>query len=469
MRFERVAGAGGHGRPGSAGHASGGIAPPAARGRRAAALALWPLCAVLQGCSREASPAVRGNGDEGGDLSLRCERALERADAAAVRPLSWAYAPVGVVGDETHPLGRIVGAAWHPRQQRLYVLDAVNQKVMTYGARGEYLGSFGRRGKGPGEFDELGGAHGSRAVYNQLALLGDGHLVVNDFGLLHVFDTAGRFVGRMSTGGVQAGPHAIRHLGAISDSAVLFAETGAMRLQTSDREVRTGLQLVEASLRGEAIDTAEWGRMRNTLHRFPPFERMPPRDPYGSYFRRTWDAIPSGVLAIPSQTAHGLCFFDRESRLLRAFRVRAPLKRVDQAERSRIQEDLRSKFGAAVPMVGGSWDDHFKVWPETVPTYVDVALAPDSIAWVERPLPDESRMVDLYHVERGYLGSLKPLGERLPIAFASGCAFVVDLKIPAEVRGENYFYGLRRWCRAADPAAAAAAGGGPSPQQGRSR
>jgi len=463
MRFEHVAG---DGRLGSSRGASGGSSSLAACGR-AAALVLGSLCAVLQGCSREALPAARDS-LEGGDLSLWCEQALQRAEGARVRPLPWTYASAGVVGDEAHPLGLIVGAAWHPAKQRLYVLDAVNQKVMTYGAGGEYLGSFGRRGKGPGDFDELGGAHGSRAGYNQLALLGDDHLVVNDFGLLHVFDGEGRFVNRISTGGALAGPHAIRHLGAISDSTVLFAETGAMRLQSSDREVRTGLQLVEASLRGEAVDTAEWGRMRNTLHRFPSFERMPPRDPYGSYFRRTWDAIPSGVLAIPSQAAHGVCFFDRERRLLGSHRVDAPLIRVDQAERSRIQEDLRGKFGPTVPMTGGSWDDHYKVWPETVPTYVDVALAPDSIAWVERPLPDRSRMVDLYHVERGYLGSIEPLGERLPIAFAPGCAFVVDMKIPEELRSESYFYGLRRWCRAAEPAAAMANGGSP-PQQGRSR
>jgi hypothetical protein len=433
------------------------------RRQRVALPVAWSLCALLQGCSGD------GAGDRGplarGDLSEPCERALETTDAAPVRQLAWTYSPDLAIGDEIHPLGRVVGAAWHPGQRRLYVLDALNQRVATYDARGAFLGSFGRKGDGPGEFDELGNAHGSRPVYNQLALLGESHLVVNDFRVMHVFDSGGRFIGRLGTGGAQAGPHAIRHLASFSDSTVLFAETGAMRLETSDRDVRAGLRLMETFLRRQAVDTARWGRMRNTLYRFGSFKEMPPRDPYGGYFRRTWDAVGSGVLAITSQSRHGVCFFDREGQLKRAFRVDAPVIRVDQAERSRIQNDLRKSLGPTIPMIGGSWENFYEEWPEIVPPYVDIALAPDSIAWVERPVPGGAQMVDLYHVERGYLGSREPLGQRLPITFSPGCAFIVDEQIPARVRGNDYFYGLRRWCRAAAPAAASAVGAGPSVQR----
>jgi hypothetical protein len=463
MRSESAAAAGGNVCPRSSAGVTTGSGFPAAA-HRMAAMALWPLCALLAGCSGESASAERGSLAQG-DLSAVCEDTLERTSAALVQPVSWTYAADLAIGDETHPLGRVVGAAWNPAQQRLYVLDALNRRVSSYGARGEYLGSFGRGGAGPGEFDELGNGHGSRPVYNQLALLGGNHVVVNDFRVMHVFDGGGRFVGRIGTGGARAGPHAIRHLASFSDSTVLFSETGAMRLETNDRDVRTGLRLMEAFLRQQAVDTARWGRMRNTLYRFPRFEKMPPRDPYGGAFRRTWDAIASGVLAMTSQSKHGVCFFDREGRLTRAYRVNAPLIRVDQAERSRILGDLRRNLGPTTPMVGGNWDDFYEVWPEIVPPYVDVALSTDSMAWVERPLPGGARMVDLYHVERGYLGSREPLGERLPITFSRGCAFVVDEQIPAQVRGTNYFYGLRRWCRTA----ASAAGPGPSPQRRVSR
>lgn len=422
---------------------------------------------VLQGCTQDAASDPRAS-SAGDDLSAQCERMLAQADAESVRPLGRRYTPDLTIGDEAQPIGRVIGAAWIPSKERLYVLDGINQRVAIYDATGDYVGSFGRRGEGPGEFEELGAAHGSRLVYNQLSRLGDDHLVVSDLRFLHVFDGAGSFIGRTTTSGARAGPHAIRHVAPISDSTVLFAETGAMQFETSDPEVRTGVRLVETFVRNGTIDTTEWARMRNSLHRFPPFERMPPRDPYGSYFRRTWDAVSPGLLVITSQTEHGVCFFDRDGRAPHAYRLDAPVIPVDQGERNRIRDELRSKMGPTVPIVGGSSENFYRVWPRIVPPSVDVVLAPDSTAWVERILPDHSRAVDLYHTAHGYLGSIEPIGERLPIAFARECAFVVDEEIPVEMQPDNFFYGLRRWCPAI-PASPAMGRVRSSPQQGSAR
>jgi hypothetical protein len=363
-----------------------------------------------------------------------------------VKALAWQPVRTGKFADEQeHPLGRIVGAVWHPGQRRLYVLDGLNGGVSVYDSAGERVGGFGRTGGGPGEFEELGGAHGARAAYNQITLLGTRHLAVLESGLLHVFEVDGRFVQRVRTMGEQAGPFAVLQLAGISDRAVLFAKTGAMELGTRERDERTALRLLQASLEGTSIDTAEFGRLRNNLNRLPPFDGFPPPDPYIEYYRRTWDAIP-GVLAVASQFLPGVCFFDAGGRLLRVERVDAKVFEVDRAERSRVLAGFRRVGGERMPMINKRWEDHYRAWPATVPPYADLALAGDSVAWLERPRPGRKSVVDVYHLARGYLGSLDPPWERLPLAFSPGCAYVVEQEVPAEVRGENYFYGLERWC-----------------------
>ncbi|HEV7589414.1 MAG TPA: hypothetical protein VGO40_14965, partial [Longimicrobium sp.] len=416
---------------------------------------------ILLVCAAAACGGARGEDAAllGGTLAARCETAVERAAPAPPRPSPWRYAPDLPIGDEdAHPLGKVMGAAWDPHRETLYVLDGNNSRVSMYDAHGRWVGAFGRRGLGPGEFEELGPGHGVRPVYNQLAVVG-GSVAVMEFDLLHLFDAQGRFLVRLRTGEAQAGPHGVRQLAAISDSAVLFPQTGAMRLDTDDREVRTGLRLVRASLRGTALDTAEFGRLRNNLYRMPPFRGIPQGDPFLDLYNRTWDAIPSGLVAVASQLQHGVCFVDRGGRVVTAWRVDEPPIAVDARERARVVEARTRAAGPVMPMTGQRWEDLYKAWPATVPPYADLALAPDSVAWAERRRRDGSRVVDLFHARTGYLGSLEAPGGRLPLTFSPGCAFVVEEQTPEQVAERNYFYGLRRWCRR--PAAVAGAGGRP--------
>jgi len=401
-----------------------------------------------------AAACTRAGRDEGGDpaaqgttLAARCEAAVTRAAPASERASAWSFAPDLRIGNEdTHPLGRVMGAAWDPRRGVLYVLDGSNSRVSAYDQRGRWIAAFGRRGLGPGEFEELGPGHGVRPVYNQIAVVG-GNVAVMELDLLHLFDAQGRFLARLRTGVEQAGPHGVRQLAAISDSTLLFPQTGAMRLDAEDREVRTSLRLVRASLRGAALDTAEFGRLRNNLYRMPPFQRIPPGDPFLDLYNRTWDAIPSGVVAATSQFQHGVCFTDRSGGVVAAWRVDEPPIAVDARERARVIEARTRTAGPVMPMTGQRWEDLYKAWPATIPPYADLALGPDSVAWAERRRRDGSRVVDLFHPRMGYLGSLQAPGGRLPLAFSPGCVFVVEEQTPERVTAQNYFYGLRRWCR----------------------
>ncbi|HVG45685.1 MAG TPA: hypothetical protein VM890_13185 [Longimicrobium sp.] len=427
---------------------------PSHRGSAAPAAYHLPLGAgILLLCATAA--CRRGGGEDaalqGATLAARCEAAVERAAPAPPRASEWRFAPDLPIGDEdAHPLGRVMGAAWDARRGVLYVLDGSNSRVSMYDGRGRWVGAFGRSGLGPGEFEELGPGHGVRPVYNQIAIVG-GSVAVMELDLLHLFDTQGRFLARLRTGEGQAGPHGVRQLAAISDSAVIFPQTGAMRLDTDDREVRTGLRLVRASLRGAALDTAEFGRLRNNLYRMPPFKGVPQSDPFIDLYRRTWDAIPSGLVAVASQFQHGVCFADRGGRVVTAWRVGEPPIAVDARERARVVDARTRAAGPVMPMTGQRWEDLYKAWPATLPPYADLALAPDSVAWGERRRPDGSRIVDLFHARTGYLGSLEAPGGHLPLTFSPGCAFVVEEQTPEQVTERNYFYGLRRWCRRPAP------------------
>lgn len=414
---------------------------PSRPGRPRIAALVAAVACLLSACSRDEQRLARG----GGDLAARCEQAVGQAREQPVRQASLRYAPVALIGDEeSSPLGKVVGAVWHPRERRLYVLDAYNGGVAVFDSAGRRVGGFGRIGGGPGEFGELGGSHGARPVYNQLALLGDDRIAVMELGRLHVFTTEGRFVQRMRVTDSDPGPFAVLHLAAFADGSALFSETGAMRLATDDRDQRTALRLIRASVDGTEIDTAAFGGIRNYLHRMPRFAGMPPDDPYRVYDRRGWGALPSGLLAVHSQFLPGTCFFDAQGRLVSAHRVDAPLIKVDRAERERVLAGVRAIAGQAPPMGVRSWEQHYPAWPQTVPPYGDLALSPDSVAWLLRPVRGGGSTVDLVHARRGYLGSVDPPAGRLPLTFDSDCAYVLEERVPD---AGPAFYGLQRWCR----------------------
>ena len=385
------------------------------------------------------------------DLSRTCDAALADVRAASMQTLPWEYSSSHLIGDEkSHPIGRVIGAAWDEAQHRLYVLDGLNGQVAVFDSTGAYLSSFGQPGKGPGEFEDLGAGHGSRPVYNQIAHLPTGYFVVNDLSLLHLFDASGEFIDRVTTRGAMEGPYGVRHIASVTDSTLLFAENGAMRLESSALDLRTSIRIRQAIVRNGHLDTLPFARISNNLDRLPipPFDGLPPRDPYFSEYRRTWDAIPSGLLAIVSLYHHGVCFFDVQGELQRSYRIDAPIIEVDRAERARVLQQTRERVRELPPMMGDKWEDIYDVWPETAPFYVDIAMASDSVAWVERRLPGNQRMIDLFDFHRGYMGSIPPLGEYLPITFSPNCAFIVDEEVTGGTDGK-YFYGLKRWCRRA--------------------
>jgi hypothetical protein len=401
------------------------------------------LVAVAGACTRAGGEGERIVPPPPESLSERCESALHATTAATIRPLAFPLIARWRIGDERqHPLGRVVGAR-SLDEGHIAVLDGLNSRVTIYDTLGSVVASFGRQGNGPGEFEELGFGHGSRAVYNQLAVTPAGWIAVNELNLLHIFRSDGTFVERMTTGGAHAGPHGVRHLAPVSDSSFLFARTGAMEVG-SDSTSRAALSLYEVVVRGTTLDTVYVGRLDNTLVRFRPPDPFPARDPYAGMYRRTWDALPDGILVAASLRQHGICFFDAERAVTGAYRVAAPVLPVDGAEKRRVIAALRSRHGDAPPLRGGGWDDFYSEWPSTLPYYTDLVMASDSVVWVERPVTATEWKADLYHVRRGYLGSTQVPSARLPVAFHGRCA-LFEVEYDRSDEGD-LFYGLKTWC-----------------------
>lgn len=120
---------------------------------------------------------------ESGDLPV--DRRVDRP--AEDRPLEFRF-------EDLYRLGTLAGEAWEQFGDvlevgfdgagNLYVLDRQAERVVVAGPAGEFVREFGRRGEGPGEFEEV---HG-------LAVMRDGRAVVSDSRrfVFHIFRADGR-------------------------------------------------------------------------------------------------------------------------------------------------------------------------------------------------------------------------------------------------------------------------------------
>ena len=381
------------------------------------------------------------------DLATRCEEAVADTRPQVPRRVDLELEPgVAFGNDESHALGRVLGVAWDG--VRLHVLDGM-RGVAVYDTLGHRLSGYAGIGEGPGEMWDQSGLHGSRGGYNQIASLDNGYVIVYGRDRLHLFDTGEAYIHRVSRGAELDGPFAVRHVAPIDGSRAAVARTGAMASFRADSLLRTERQLIEvaaATDQGLAIRPLAYTYDRHSGDR-PMGRRFPARGPYDSWTRRLWDAH-EGILTVLPLTAAGVCFF-RVDDLALASAVRLGVRRipVDRRERLRVINELRER-SQRVPMTGGSWEDYFGFWPPYLPINLDIVMATGTVTWVERAASPNRRVVDLYHPERGYLGTTELPFDGLPLGFDDRCAYVVTMEPQVRIAADEPFYGLQRWCPA---------------------
>lgn len=384
------------------------------------------------------------------NLSRRCEAASVANEPRPVQPVELGLQLTLRIGDDApEKLGRVVGVEGSRGAGSIRVADAFRPGILVFAEDGSFLTSFGDEGEGPGDFQGMGvGSHGGRAVFDQLEQLGDSLLTVAGHDHVHLFATDGAFVDRVETMFSLSGPLAHRHLAAWSDEEVLFVRTGAGRFGSGDPDSIPPQhieKLVGLRREGDSTTTAVRALHNNPIVRLGSFEGFPPNSYFQKHYTRTWDAGGGRLLAIYSYHRHRVCLFGDGFRLIGAYQVDAPVVEVDDDIREAALERSKRALGDSPPMIGGSWEDFYDVWPETLPRYTDIAVASDSTVWAERPTGLDQWAIDLFRAGQGYLGTLRSLSGRLPLDFAGGCPVwtTTDLR---DGDPQASFYGLEVRC-----------------------
>ena len=282
-----------------------------------------------------------------GDFTAACETKLEAVDAASPRELAWNYAPGMIYGSEqTHPLGRIIGAAFGMSPAGGWFLDALNHRLVLFDSGGTVLGTIGRKGDGRARVLALGSGHSEAGVPSTIRL--PFCREVRWSSPMRFSSTCskliGRFRTRLMTSARGAGPFATPHLGVLDDSSFLFAESGVMSVLVSPRMLGPGPPSLTARRVRRANRTVPFGAVHNPFALLPPFNGFPPRHPYLAEYRRLWDAS-SGLLVVVPLRHFGICYFDPAGELLTAFRVDAPVQGVGRSERERVTGHMEGGDG----------------------------------------------------------------------------------------------------------------------------
>lgn len=406
---------------------------------------------VLPGCQEEARPPQSGFSE----TAVVCDSLL-----ASVEPVGSsvyhtpAWEPALVIGPVSGPpIEAIVGIRWHAGLRRLVVADAIARRVQIYGPAGEYLYGFGREGEGPGEFSLTMG-HWLRNG-NALALFGPDSVLVHTEGLVHIFAMDGTFGRRLRVSARRLDPLYDRHMDPWVSGGILFDATAAGDRRVNDPAVWGDLP-IHALLPGDRSPRPERvAAVRNpqSLHSPAPeggpspgrtFLRPGPMD---GILGRMWTAVPGGAIALLSLHHQGVCFKRQDGEGLVAYAVEAPRIPVTHRDRSRFFDERRSQYGPTVPMVGGTWDNYYHEFPDHYPPSVDVVFADRATVWVSRYSGPDNRAWDIYDLDEGYVGTLEPFADRLPMTFAEGCGLVVEEPDP---NADDFAQSerVRVWCPA---------------------
>lgn len=388
------------------------------------------------------------------DLANRCSVVLEYTQGLEPFPYrGHKFIPDLFLGDERMvALGSVTGVRWHPDSGRYYVLDGRTRQVQVFSSTGDLEFSFGREGQGPGEFEAF--TSRSRNRWNHLGLLGSKHILVHDRqGMLHVFTNDGAFIRRFSVSERALDWHEWRHLDPWTDGRVLldlsrlwYTNTEEPGMPTRSPIIRGPLPLAEVDASNSQASIREIARTRNHTSLLPEGVLQ---GPFDTWYGRLWGSIETGLLAILPLSHFGVCFFDSELNLVASHAVDVDGLPVGVQERRSYAAWRTERLGPPPGMGGAaSWEEFFPYFPNEYPRYTDMVLAPDSTAWVERFFDLETSLWDLFHIERGYLGTIAPFSDELPVTFQGQCALVVETADANRLESAVELFGVRLWCPA---------------------
>lgn len=359
------------------------------------------------------------------------------------RPLAGTPAQVFAVGRENgaaHETFGIVAGVAFDASDNLYVLDRQASRIMVYDRTGRFIRQIGKPGEGPGEL----------MVPVQLAIGGDGTVVVSDMGRpgYSLFRPDGTFLRNVvmenstlsSTAGMGWHPRG----GIVST----FRQSPAPSQQGSTTQTLNVLPLVFQPLGG-----GEPARLFN----IPQTVRVEQRsDAPGQVNVRTvpppafspailFGVIPNGQIALSFTSGYTVRILDPNGTTVRYLQRPVRARLTTNADRERAREQRRESMQSGRGMIriergggggprppGRTPQDMERTlremeFADTIPALRGLRVAPSGKLWVERtgPVVGEAGPIDLVTPEGQYLGTIT--GTTLPDAISrNGLAAYIE-------------------------------------------
>ena len=371
--------------------------------------------------------------------------ALMTADAAAQgrvvqlperdRVLSGAapqvYAVGAAEGAEHEIFGEIAGVAFDAADN-LYVLDRPNARVMVYGPNGRFIRQIGRKGQGPGEL----------TVPMQLAIAGDGTVVVMDLArpAYSLFRPDGTFIRNVAMEGVMP-------LGTQMAWHPRGGVVGTFRAAPADNP-RTGTH-TETTIPltfhpfggGNPVRLyqipQQWTTQSSSSGPGQMQIRMSPPPTFSPAV--LFGVLPGGQMALSFTSGYTVRILDANGQTVRYLQRPLPVRRTTERDRERARaqrrEMMESGRGRVTITTGGGGGRAPRGAPggaeiermlgemrfaDTIAALRGLRVAPSGKLWVERTpaFGAEDGPVDLLTPEGQYLGTINGLG--LPAAISRG-------------------------------------------------
>ncbi|HEY0037441.1 MAG TPA: 6-bladed beta-propeller [Longimicrobium sp.] len=356
---------------------------------------------------------------------------LPRQDRVLQGTAPQVYAVGAAEGADHEIFGEIAGVAFDA-SDNLYVLDRPNARVMVYGPNGRFLRQIGRKGQGPGEL----------AVPMQLAITGDGTVVVMDLArpAYSLFRPDGTFIRNVAVEGLMPAPNspmAWHPRGGVV-STFRAAPTDNPRTGTHTQNIvpltfypfgggnPVRLYQIPQQWTTQSSSSAP-GQM---IVRMVPPPTFSPAVLFG--------VLPGGQMALSFTSGYTVRILDANGQTVRYLQRAMPVRRTTdrdreraRAERSEMMQSGRGRVtitrgGGGPPPRGAPGGAEIERmlgemrFADTIPALKGLRVAPSGKLWVERTpaFGVEDGPVDLLTAEGQYLGTINGLG--LPAAISRG-------------------------------------------------
>ena len=315
-------------------------------------------------------------------------------------------------GDPRDLFGKIGGVAVSHTGDTLYVVDRLAAEVRAYsGSTGAFLFAFGRRGRGPGEFED------PAAV---VALPWNGRLAVWDPALqrITVVSRDGAVLGTRALGD-QRLLHPLPRLGRTIWGVRAFRDGWVMEVRSDPLRVPPPGQrgyLVRLDTAFQVVDTVlsfpvpqirarhrESGGARWSAWDEPPLFSPQPQ----------WDLFEDGRIVYSPADAYDVRLYAAAGRLIRQVKRDVPRRPVTRGDRVQLLDDALDEATGGVRLPATVLEPLFRHrFARTLPAIAGVLAAPDGGFWVQRfDTRDDprgrSRTWDVYDADARPLGSVR--------------------------------------------------------------